>query len=606
MILIQIRDDFNLSNIQEILEESMKTMSLFIIPLFIVMLFSGCEDSTDPPVDEIDPEGASAKVEDANKALENELFLFISQIDDHLIDEPGNIDFTLSNSLYKEALVMDPDNLDANFGAGLTEILIVTQDAEIKNVFDAWEAFIDTGTVFEPKSGGSAMFSMSNLYPIFIPNSSLPGVSEREFTRSYFNMMKMGVSDPPTIEDIQVVIEENLIPKLVFALERLNKVDSNSDYTFTITPKMLGDLDEDALELDLTEIFLMETSLNLINSFSYMLVAYSYNFDAYDSAAIVNSLSQGSGFLALRTNGAAAMSLAKSSLLDASSQLDEAIAFLKAETDDQSDDIIKISPDDLEAADLDSIVKYNADFREYLNNGWTLTEDWDDDFTTDDEPLTLKFSALFDTPIVDYKALLPDYTVRVERDTSYDYLYDHGSRLLNTNVTPDSADFYRYNRNHSGGIGLESTDVDTTISIPGFGRVIDSLINAYRNDPDITYYSVSLNWSGFLNEGSNQISATVNYDFEFLVFDREFYTAFVTFEADNFDEWIFPNTTFNGFLPDITTDAEFKRIFGIVESDFEKEVHIHFDIDLGLAKRGRDFENSDLSKPFSFLTPWLN
>ena len=515
MILIQIRDDIDLSNIQQKLEDGMKVFTSLIKSVFIVILISSCEDSTDPPVVEIDPEGAAAKVELAHKALENELFFFIDQIENENIDEPGDIDFTSSNTLYKEALVMDPDNLDANFGAGLTEILIVTQDAEIKNVFDAWEAFLDTGRVFEPKSSGSAMFSMSNLYPIFIPNSSLPGVSEREFTRSYFNMMKMGVSDPPTIEDIQVVIEENLIPKLVFALERLNKVDSNSDYTFTITPRMLGDLDEDPLELDLTEIFLMESSLNLINSFSYMIVAYSYNFDAYDSAAIVNSLSQGSGFLALRTTGAAAMSSAKSSLLDASSQLDEAIAFLKDETDDQSDDIIKISPNDLEAADLDSIVKYNADFRNYLNNGWTLTEDWDDNFDTEDEPLTLKFNALFDTPIVDYKELLPPYTVRVERDTSYAFVE-----------------------------GVE-------------------------------------------------------------VFDREFYTAYVTFEADSFDEWIFPNTTFNGFLPDITTDAEFKRIFGIVESDFEKEVHIHFDIKLGLDKRGRDFENSDLSKPFSFLMPWL-
>lgn len=583
----------------------MKVLKSLIFIFLMVMFLTSCEESTDPVV-EPDPEGASAKVVDANKALENELFLFISQIEDDLIDGPSDIDFTLSNSLYKEAIEMDPENLDANFGAGLTEILIVTQDAEVKTVFDHWEAFLDTGTVFEPQSVGSALFSISNLYPIFLPNSSLPGVSEREFTRSYFNMMKMGVSDPPTIEDIQVVIEENLIPKLVFALERLNKVDSNSDYTFTITPKMLGDLDEDALELDLTEIFLMETSLNLINSFSYMLVAYSYNFDAYDSAAIVNSLSQESGFLALRTNGAADMSSAKSSLLDASSQLDEAIAFLKAETDDQSDDIIKISPDDLEAADLDSIVKYNADFREYLNNGWTLTEDWDDDYDTPDEELTLNFSSLFDNPIVNYKALLPDYTVRVERDTFYYIDYGESSIFLTTDITPASAGTYRYYRSiiwsNDGGI---SEFADTTISIPEFSRVFDSLNTSLRNIDRISYYSISIDWNGTLVAGPNSISADVFFSFNAEVFDREFYTAFVTFKADSFAEWIFPNTTFNGFLPDITTDAEFKRIFGIAESDFEEEFHIHFDIELGLDKRGRDFENSDLSKPFSFLMPWL-
>ncbi len=582
----------------------MKAVLSSFLSFLMVMLLAGCEDSTDPVVD-LDPEGAVAKVQDANKALENELFSFISQVEDDLIDEPGDIDFTLSNTLYKEALVMDPENLDANFGAGLTEVLIITQDAEIQNVFDEWEAFIDTGTVFEPQLGSSALFSMSKLYPIFLSNSSLPGVSEHEFTRSYLNLMKIGVSDPPTIEDIQVVIEENLIPKLVFALERLNKVDAQSDYTFTVTPKMLGDLDEDSLEIDLTEIFLMETSLNLINSFSNMIVAYSYDFGVYDSAAIMNSLSQGSGFLALRTQGAAAMSEAKSSLLEASSQLDEAITFLKAETDDQSDDIIKISPDDLEAADLDSIVKYNADFRNYLNNGWTLTEDWDDRFETPDEPLTLKFNSLFDNPIQDYKALLPPYTVRVERDTSYDFDYGNGSIFLTTDITPDSAGFYRYYRSITWSDDILSEDADTTISIPEFSRVVDSLFLSLQNLDGVTYYNIYIDWNGTLAAGTNNISADVYFNYTVEVFDKEFYAAFVTFEADNFDEWIFPNPTLNGFLPDLTTDTEFKRIFGIVESDFEKEFHIHFDIELGLDKSGRNFEKSDLTKPISFLAPWL-
>ena len=588
----------------------MKVLLTSFLLVLMVMFLMSCEESMDPDDDsdtmgEPDSGGAVAKVEEANNALEDELFTFISRFDDHLIDGPGDIDFALSNSLYREALELDPENLDANFGAGLTEVLIITQDAELQNVFDVWEAFIDTGTVFEPESGGgAALFSMSNLYPIFLANNSIPGASEHEITRSYFNLMKMGVADPPTFELIQIVIEDNLIPKLEYAIERFDIVDDQSDYTFTVTPKMLGDLDEDSLELDLTEIFLMETQLNLIWSVSNMIVAYSFEFGAYDSIAIINSLSQGSGFLALRANGAAAMSNAKSTLLTASSKLDEAIDFLKGETDDQSDDIIKISPDDLHASDLELIVQDNADFREYLMSGWTLTEDWDGISDTPDEPLTFVFSSLFDNPFLDHKELLPPYTVQVKRDSSHFHDFEEGSIQIVTDITSETEGFYRYFRSLYWDNGEFTEEVDITISIPEFSRIVDSL-NTRFQELNFNYYHITIDWSGNIIIGSNNIVTDVFFYYEVEVFDRIFFSAVVTFEADNFDEWIFPNPSFNGFLPDINTDDEFKRIFGIVESDFEKEFYIDFDIDLGLDKRGRNSENSDLGKSISFLTPWL-
>ena len=603
MIQIQVRKEFKSSEIQQKLEEVMTGLLRIFLFFLMGMFLISCEESMDPG-DDPDSAAAAAKVEDANEALENELFSFISQIEDDLIDGPSDIDFTLSNSLYKEALDLDPENLDANFGAGLTEVLIITQDAELQNVFDEWEAFIDTGTVFEPEPGGSSLFSMSNLYPIFIASSSIPGVSEHEITRSYFNLMKMGVADPPTIEIIQIVIEENLIPKLKSAIEYFEKVDDQSDYTFTVTPKMLGDLDEDPLELDLTEIFLMETQLNLISSISNMIVAYSFEFGVYDNAAIINSLSQGSGFLALRTNGATAMSDAKTYLLAASSKLDEAIDFLNNETDDQSDDIIKISPDDLHESDLDSIIKYNADFREYLINGWTLTEDWDDFPDTPEEPLTFIFSSLFDNPFEDHKALLPSYTVRVELDSSYDHDHGEGTITIDTDITSETEGFYRYYRSLYWDNGIFTEEVDITISIPEFSRIVDSL-NTRFQELHFNYYNITIDWSGDIVIGSNNIVADVFFYYEVEFFDRVFYSAVVTFEADNFDQWIFPNPTLNGFLPDVTSNEEFKRIFGIVESDFEKEFYIEFDIELGLDKRSRNSENSVPSKNISFLMPWL-
>ena len=582
----------------------MRNMLLYIIVIIAVVITSGCEDeATETIVDtDIEPDSAlaSVKVNEAISALENELFLFIDQIENDLIDHPGDIDFTSSNTLFREALDLDPLNLDANFGAGLTEMLIISQDAEVQSAFDQWEAFIDTGTVFEP-SGSAGMMSKGTLLPPFVSGSRLPRVSETELTHSYLKMIKMAVTDPPVLEDIQIIIEQNLIPKLNFAIGALEVVDTNSDYTFTVTPKMLGDLDEDALELDLTEIFMMEAGLNLLNSFSNMLVAYSFGFSTYDSAAIVSNLSQGSGFLKLRPNGEASMSQAKTSLLSASAKLDDAIEFLKAEVDDQIDDIIKIGADDLSDSDLDSVTNGNADFRTYLDQGWTMTEDWDGNFNTPDEPLTFKFGSLFDSPVSDFKALLPPYSVTVQRALSDDHTHDGGSINVNADVTPDVAGNYRYYRSHHVEDGFESTDVDTTISIPEFGAVFDSLVTVFVNNQNINYFQVHLDWNGFLNEGSNSISTMVYYDIEIST-GREIYSALITFVANNLSEWEFPNPTMNGFLPDLTTDAEFKRIFGIVEADFEKEIEIPFDIHFNDSS---DPSSSISEQPLSVFTPWI-
>jgi len=48
----------------------------------------------------------------------------------------------------------------------------------------------------------------------------------------------------------------------------------------------------------------------------------------------------------------------------------------------------------------------------------------------------------------------------------------------------------------------------------------------------------------------------------------------VTWNADSFDQWVFPNPSFNGILPEITSDLVFKETFGIEASDWEKEFRL--------------------------------
>ena len=49
------------------------------------------------------------------------------------------VSFTTANSLYKDAVTASPNNAEANFGAGLSEILMITNDTSITNMINRWQ-----------------------------------------------------------------------------------------------------------------------------------------------------------------------------------------------------------------------------------------------------------------------------------------------------------------------------------------------------------------------------------------------------------------------------------------------------------------------------------
>jgi len=570
------------------------------------LMMAGCDEL---PTDangngDGDTTGVAAKVAEAVTALETEFFDFINDGDAGNINSPADIDFTASNTLFKEALALDPGHTEANFGAGLTELLIFTQDPEVQEVFDAWDAFADTGSFFVADSNlGLGKIMKSIPLGSSRAKSSFGILNENEVARTYINLLAMTVSNPPTLGDIQDIVENNFIPRLDSALAWFEVVDDSADFTFTVTPKMQGDVAEDTLEFDLTEIFVMEVALNLLRSFSSVAVAYNVGPSAYDSAAIIGLLSQGGGAASLRTNGAAQMAMAKATLLTASDKLDAAVAFLRAETDDQTDDVIVIRDGDLTEADLDSVTNYNADFRDAINTGITVEEDFNGDGVT--QSLTLDFGALFDTPITDFKSLLPTYTVTVGRDTAYSEDYIWNELSVSGEITIDVVGTYKYNRMHRYNIwdDREYAEVDTSVSIPEFTRLVDSLLADFRADASLSDWYISIYWQGTFEAGTYLVNSSVYYSKTTRTADYSFYTGIITFAADNYADWTFQVENLNGFLPEITSSDVFKAFFGFVEADFEKETIIDFDFGGGgLSKR---LPSGDDDRPArSRLIPW--
>ena len=297
-----------------------KITGLNIIIMFFLAV--GCDQVLDEG--EPDPVASQALADSAIGAFEDELRSFTDSI--YVIDSPYDIDFTTSNALFKEALLLDANNLDANFGAGLTEMLIFTQDQDFKAVFDAWEAFIDTGSLFVAEDLNQGSLSLGMSLPGMGGGGFQP-LSKRAVAATYLNLYKLAVSNPPIIGDIQDLVESLFIPTLEYIAERLELLDDSTDYTFTITSEMQG-AGESPKDLDMTEIYLLEVGVHLLLAFSDAIVAYNVGPNAYDSTAIIEWLSQGSGFMSLRTGGVSKMALSKIALLTAADKLDAATYLL--------------------------------------------------------------------------------------------------------------------------------------------------------------------------------------------------------------------------------------------------------------------------------------
>jgi hypothetical protein len=264
------------------------------------------------------------------------------------------------------------------------------------------------------------------------------------------------------------------------------------------------------------------------------------------------------------------LSDAKSALLTAIDKLESGIDFLRNEIDSQDDDIIKLDPGSNEEADLDSILAYTDEAREFLTTGLTFTEDWDDNDNTPDEDLTIILGEYFDTPVQDLKALLPEYTVSVGRDTSYDdYNWYYGQSQIYTSVDGGDGDFYYYYRAYSWDqYGFEYVYEDSNLSVPAFEIAFKNKVAELRQVEGIESMSVSLYWSNSLNAGPNNIDETLYWDYQTREQENIMFFPILTWSAQTFEEWILPDPTIGGILPGMT-DAEFKRVFGITEEGWE-------------------------------------
>ena len=361
------------------------TLSIIIL-VTSGIIFSSCNKSPTAS----DSEKAAAKNDEAYAELENQL------------SSSGSLDskdFTKAEQLYTEAVTTDPSNPTANFGAAFSKVLNINGDAQVKDMINRWKAW-DPGFQSPVLNFGIPKGTADMNLPITTLGKNL------------VKIFKVATTDPPTIAETQAVIRDRILPRIDYAIARLAIVEQHPEFELKITGKMQGSPGQKDLYLDLTEVYVMDAALQGIKASIEQFLVFKFTLSAYTTKAVVTAIRQdNTDFFVLASDGATHAQNIKSSLLNAVGKIRSGINFLKAETDNQDDDIIKRGSNGVAVKDLDSVLTYLTKVESALNGTFSIDlkgADSDNNDYTIQVSLSNFFSGLPQNP---KQAWFPTYTV---------------------------------------------------------------------------------------------------------------------------------------------------------------------------------------------------
>ena len=357
-----------------------------ILSSLTVMWFSSCD--TTPTSG--DPAAAKEKSTQAYSEMEN------------LFTAPGSIqdkDFTAVEKLYKDAVAADPNNPTANFGAAFTHILATFADTAIKNAVNRWED--------SPVNPSRSLLNFG--IPTGTKEMSIP---TKVLGTNLVKIIRTATSDPPTITEMQNLLRDRLLPRIDYALARLAVVEQHPDFELRISGKMQGDAGKKDVYLDLTEVYVMDAMIQGMKALVEQFLVFKFELSDYTTKSIVAALQQNNpNFFVLASDGNAHAHNVYSSLINAVGKIRSGVNFLRSETDDQNDDIIKRGSGGIAVQDLDTVLTY-LDKIETALTGTFGVELKDGDSDNNDYTIQISLNNFFNNlPQNPKQAWLPTYTV---------------------------------------------------------------------------------------------------------------------------------------------------------------------------------------------------
>jgi hypothetical protein len=496
-------------------EEIMSRKFYSLTFVLLLLLFVGCEETTKTEDPTGDPAGAQVKVQLANQSLES-TFLTWSTSSFNNTGDFDRLNFTTSNTLYKEALVLDPSNTQASFGAALTEILSSYADPDIKALIKKMESSADSGFF------GKALFNIG----LFHSTSQMKVPVEQLALNSFFVFQK-AITDPPLMSEVQTVLKNKLIPRVSYAIERLNHVTSTDTFRFEVTGRMQGDQNRSSVYLYPAEAHFFAAAVSGVNSMLEGMMVYKFEMADYSQQSLVNALNQDNpNFFGLASDGVTRAANAKGAMNEMINKLLTGIQKLETISGSKTDAVIKLGNDGIRQRDLDTVKTYLNKMKTTMTQPISVfVENGDRD--GNDYTVQVFMGKFFDNPVANpKKSFLPAYTVEPD-----------GENGINFRFNADTYDQFNFPDPTFGGVfpGMTNNQLKKMMRIDeAFAYMLQGSIQTQgfqqiTSSPKLRIVTPSKNYEITAKQHFN--GWDYYYDYEFFIMDQtnQLFTIFIDY-----------------------------------------------------------------------------
>ncbi len=392
-------------------------------------------------------------------------------------------DIQVAHAKFTEALKVDPSNKNANLGLALTSGILLIQDPDIVSLIQrsgdtapsircvVYEEGCPITTYSTTSSYGTTGTSTFTLGGFTLPQSTstsplqkptpsepwsdlLPPLYEtvskkitsfvdssrrqkptlEERVRDWFpkktlRKMKQSptTSNPPTISEIQSVIDNKVLPVLDGITDKLAVVEG-SGFVFNLTPKMQTNPNTaETILLDDGEFLLFDYGIRMLKVILLQFVtAYHWelDYDAIDTdplSVLYGTSAMSQSFFTLKPTGMEKLTKAHNEAKIMIAKLKEAHTFLESDPDTTTDNGVRFPPPEVDFTPLDhENAHYFLEKMEAALNGETTIaydEGADNKFgTSDDKTRRVDITKLFTNPLD--RSFLPQFGYDLPRNAA--------------------------------------------------------------------------------------------------------------------------------------------------------------------------------------------
>lgn len=520
----------------------------------IILFFTNCEDINNN--NDVSPEDSAAAivlVSNANASLLPLLGGLIAVDPDSAQSTLNGIDLSEAQGFYLEATEKDWRNQDAHFGLGLTNLLILSQNTMMNDIFGSrvkvYVPFNEASTPSNPVGYGFGL-------PLSIPRVNAMIATYFETPLSFARLQFESLD---TFNEFQTQVNDVFLPMVNAGLASLDSIDDNSDFEF-----ILGT----GIQIDMVDIIAMESSLFGLQGFFKSLIAYNYELNTADSAAIIAGLTPGSTFGTLNSDGATLLSEAHTSALNAISTAMLVSGMVAAETSVLNHLLVEFTQSE-SSQTSSALAALTSALSGPLNVEYAYAGERGDIV---EGSASIDVSQFYTNPVTDTKTLLPAYTMSAGTTSSYNRVtlnqpinFEESQVLVaGLDNTPISVSI-EYNESTGDTsafvtLGFLTFNLMTTdqSSLPTavwdlwaeFQLTIDEYADELYNFPEISFQ-----WSGFVTTG---IALTIDgiIDIDYLERTGSYIAPEIVWTATNYSDWLdgWTNPSANGLFPDFLAE----------------------------------------------------